>query len=877
MEDVLEDLMLHVHPQSLGSSSRSRFLHNLIHHIPLREIAHRMKKINTKMQDIDKLNANMQMQKLSLHGHPSSSGPQPESSFSSRCQMSSKLIMAQDDEIVGIERPMQELNELLTGADDPRRTVILVTGPAGSGKTTLVKRIYDSKSVKNHHFQSHAWINVQQSYNSKQILQEMLKQISEEYMGKAYEEIDDMEEDALVQGLEKILQQRRYVIVFNDAWSLDTWEDIKRIRFALPDNNLRSRILITTRYKKIVSCLQSPTLYFHLQPLNKEKALQLLEKKVFWSTHRKCCPLDLRDSFINLANKCEKICQGLPLAVVAMGEFLSGIVKDKPIGEWQEQLNGLTSCLQSSIVLRNMAMTLELSYSHLPVQLKYCFLYFSVFPQDLPIRRTRLIRLWIAEGFVQPKDDRSSEEVADDCLMELIYRNLVQAVKTDLDGRPRECCVHPIMRLILLQKCKEENFSLVLHQQNNTDGHDLKKIRRLSIHRNRWSVTKNTSFNYTRSLLKFPVAGVLLDSSGHTVLSRFQSLRVLDLEKAPIEKFPEEIKVLYRLRYLSLRNTTVSEVPKAVGNLLYLETLDLKHTKVSRLPVEIFMLQRLRHLLVYSYKMQNLLDFDCVEGLEVLPGIKDLSALQKLSFVKASKNKQIITELGSLTQLRKLGIIDLKREDGKVLCHSIRQMRKLRSLDVKSTCMEEILDLQYFPATTDHPLLLQRLYLKGRLQKLPNWISSLESLVKLRLKWSKLSGSPLGPLESLPELLELQLMDAYIGQKLCFQKGKFRKLKVLEFLQLDNLNEIEVQDGSMPSLEKMIMRSCRNLKCVPVGTIYLFQLKELILEIMPEELVAKLRHGGEDRPLVQHISSINGGKIVNYRLESDGTMIREYI
>nr|DAD42001.1 TPA_asm: hypothetical protein HUJ06_000231 [Nelumbo nucifera] len=138
-----------------------------------------------------------------------------------------------------------------------------------------------------------------------------------------------------------------------------------------------------------------------------------------------------------------------------------------------------------------------------------------------------------------------------------------------------------------------------------------------------------------------------------------------------MEKFPEEIKVLYRLRYLSLRNITVSEVPKAVANLLNLETLDLKHTKVSRLPVEIFKLQRLRHLLVYSYKMQNLLDFDCVEGLEVLPGIKDLSALQKLSFVKASKNKQIITELGSLTQLRKLGIIDLKRENGKVLCHSI--------------------------------------------------------------------------------------------------------------------------------------------------------------------------------------------------------------
>ncbi|XP_010248261.1 PREDICTED: disease resistance protein RPM1-like [Nelumbo nucifera] len=473
-----------------------------------------------------------------------------------------------------------------------------------------------------------------------------------------------------------------------------------------------------------------------------------------------------------------------------------------------------------------MALTLELSYTHLPFQLIYCFLYFGVFPPDhLPVRRTQLIRLWIAQGFVQPKNNRTSEEVADDYLTNLISIDLVQAVERDVDGRPKMCRPHPVMHLVLLQKCKEENFSLVLPQLNsNIDGQDMDK---------------------------------------------FQSLRVLDLEDAPIEKFPEEIEILHRLRYRSLRNKTVSEVPKAVGKLLNLETLDLKHKKVSRLPVEIFKLQRLRHLLVYSYKMQNLLDFDCVEGLEVLPGIKDLSALQKLSFVKASKNTKIITELRSLTQLRKLGTIDLKSENGKDLCHSNGQLPKLRSLDVKSTDEDEILDLQDF-ATTTRPLPLQRLYLKGRLQESPNWISLLESLVKLRLKWSKLSGSPLGALEALPELLELQLMDAYIGQKLCFQKGKFRKLKVLEFLQLDNLNEIEVQVGAMPSLEKMNMRSCKNLKCVPVGIIYLKQLKELILEGMPEEIVTKLRDGGEDRPLVEHISFISGGKIVNYRLKSDG-------
>ncbi len=103
------------------------------------------------------------------------------------------------------------------------------------------------------------------------------------------------------------------------------------------------------------------------------------------------------------------------------------------------------------------------------------------------------------------------------------------------------------------------------------------------------------------------------------------------------------------------------------------------------------------------------------------PGIGHLELLQKLSLIKANNKKgNIVEELG--TELRKLGITELKKEDGKDLCASIEKMEHLTSLYVKSASIDEYLDLNYVDIFLQ---MINNLFLGGRLHNIPGWIRSL--------------------------------------------------------------------------------------------------------------------------------------------------------
>lgn len=256
----------------------------------------------------------------------------------------------------------------------------------------------------------------------------------------------------------------------------------------------------------------------------------------------------------------------------------------------------LAAELESNDVMQNFRKILNLSYNDLHYNLKNCFMYLGVFPEDCVIECATLIRLWIAEGFVKEREGMTLGEVAQRYLRELVNRSLVQIVETTLDGRIRSCRIHDLMRESILSKLRDINFISFASEQK-VELHE--RVRRLSVQYTCNDVLKQLNLPSLHSLVIFESA-TLSSSHEQFVPSGCRLLRVLDLRDSPLHEFPQQILVMFHLKYLSLRRTKVHIIPRSIGKLQNLETLDLKQTLVSELPVEITKLKKLQYLLVYN-------------------------------------------------------------------------------------------------------------------------------------------------------------------------------------------------------------------------------------------------------------------------------------
>ncbi|KAK4575633.1 hypothetical protein RGQ29_026552 [Quercus rubra] len=834
IEDTLDEYILHLAKGPLGPRQHFHFVQKFFQFTKKLRARH---VIASKIQDI---NINLQKKKEMAVNYRFNTIEQGGLSNNARSvtwydpRVASLFI--EEAEVVGIESHRDKLiNWLVEGPSN--RTMISVVGIGGVGKTTLVKKVYENKKVVAH-FNCHAWITVSQSYKKEDLFRDMIKQFYKAKKEFAPKEIDKMEEINLIEELRQYLDEQRYIIVADDLWDTDFLECLK---VALPNNGKGSGIVITTRNEDVApSHNESSSCYVHKQlPLPSDKALELFYKKVFQHEEDNC-PYEL----VELSCKIVERCEGLPLAIVVIGGLLSS--KDKVVSEWGKLHDSLSLELETNSRLRSIPKILSLSYHDLPYYLKACFLYLGMFPEDYSINCARLVRLWIAEGFVREKKGITLEELAQGYLNQLIHRSLVQVVEFDKVGKNRFCRVHDMLREVILSRSEELNFCLVSIQ--NYSSFD-KIARRLSVMNNVNTPLQSISNSQTRSIFIFGLDKVP-DSFFTTCFANFKLMKTMDFEGAPIDYIPKEVGNLLHLRYLSLRDTKVKMLPKSIGKLHYLETLDLKRSLVSELPAEISRLHKLRYLAAYIEDRDVEFNIDSLRAVKIPSGIGRLQSLQKLSKIEANNNA-LITELGSLGQLRKLEISKLKRENGTALCTVLQTMSHLQSLRIRATSEEEVLELQ---SMSSPPPLLQTLTLSGRLEKFPEWILKLNSIARIGLNWSKLMEDPLKVLQALPNLMDLRVHGGYGGEQLHIEGGSFQKLKILGLFYLGGLNRLIIDEGALPLLEKLAITECPQLKEVPPGIHHLKSLKNLAFKEMPTEFVLSLQPDkGPDFGKVKHI------------------------
>nr|ABA92251.2 NB-ARC domain containing protein, expressed [Oryza sativa Japonica Group] len=347
--------------------------------------------------------------------------------------------LVKDEDLVGIEDSRRLLTEWLY-ADELDSKVITVSGMGGLGKTTLVTNVYEREKIN---FSAHAWMVVSQTYTVDALLRKLLRKVG-------YTEpplscnIDKMDVHDLKEEIKRMLKGKKCLIVPDDVWDQEAYF---QIRDAF-QNDQGSRVIITMR-KNHVAALASSTCHLDLQPLSDIHSFDLFCRMAFYNIKDHECPTEL----MKFAKSIVERCQGLPLAIASIGCLLSSRSRSHYV--WNQSYNQLRSELSKNNHVRAI---LNMSYHDLSGDLRNCFLYCSLFPEDYPLSRESLVRLWIAEGFVLKKENNTPEAVAEGNLMELICRNMLQVTKYDELGRVNTCRMHDIMRDLAFSAAKEEKF-----------------------------------------------------------------------------------------------------------------------------------------------------------------------------------------------------------------------------------------------------------------------------------------------------------------------------------------------------------------------------------------------------------------------------------
>ncbi|TVU00974.1 hypothetical protein EJB05_53586, partial [Eragrostis curvula] len=461
-----------------------------------------------------------------------------------------------------------------------------------------------------------------------------------------------------------------------------------------------------------------------------------------------------------------------------------------------------------------------------PRSLKLCILYASIFPENSVIRRRRLVRRWIAEGYSKGTDNNTMTDYAEE-LFEMFASLSMITRSTEERATVSVCQVNGFFREYIISRPMEEKIFFPL-EVSVLEGKSCQITERVGQHLaigKSWERDKTVfdSLDFSR-LRSLTVYGKW---ESFFISDRMRVLRVLDLENAPDvtnQSLKEISKLLLRLKFLSLRGCSgISLLPDSLGGLRQLQTLDIRHTNVDILPPSIMKLEKLQYIRAGPVKSSiksssNLCSFVscCVgpqtfvgtdAGVKVATGIRKMKALHTLGVINlCSKGWEgTIRELSKLTQLRKLGVSGIKKKNTRQFSTAIRGCTHLQSLSLRG-------------------------------EQLPG-IMCLSNLKKLSLQMALLTQSDIARLENLKRLqtLRLRVHEVQDGKIHFFVKpigisleDPFGEIKVLEIACPSRL-EVVFNDGVMGKLE-LLKVDCSQEPFMMSGLEHPFSLKQVLLK-----------------------------------------------
>jgi hypothetical protein len=724
------------------------------------------------------------------------------------------------EDVVGREDDKESIiNMMLSDVFDKEDdvSVIPIIGMGGLGKTTLAQLVFNDERVSAH-FESRMWVCVTTEFDLTRILKEMIQ-----FHSKM--KLDDSSTLHLQSWLMEFMRGQRFLLVLDDVWTEDIskWDSL---RFLLKQGGRGSRVLVTSRNTGVGNIIGTHPSY----------CLQCLPDDECWALFANIAFGNIGNTLANetwkeleeIGGEIVRKCQGLPLAVKVMGGILRG---HTDVSKWRQiqrsEIWEIEDGDPTADKLKVMAI-LKLSYDHLPACLKRCFEYCSLFPKSHVFYKEELVKLWMAQGFVQSSGCDTMEEAGIAYFSELFIRSFFQS--SSIDNKEifsMHDLIHDLAESISRPnccqvKCNECSF--------------FEQSRHVSL------LNEDIEQPMLKIVNNAPKLRSLLLPNGHLenfgqsldkVFHRLKYIRALDLSSTQIKELPNSITELKLLRYLDLSRTEIRLLPNSICNLFNLQTLKLLGCIwLSSLPKDLGNLVNLRHL-----ELDDIFWFN----LSMLPpGIGKLTNLHNLPVFQVGQvNGYGIKQLEKMVHL--LGTLHISKLEntvnaGDAKLNDKKSLDKLvfewsdRAVNKQDEATENSLLKDLQPPSNLKELQI----IRYRGNEFPAWMKEgqLQNLVSLTLNGCiKCKNLSLG---QLPNLRALHIKGMQELEKLTEVE-----CRSLGWLKLSNCPELRELPSIFPNLGVLKIKRCNSLRALPVTPFlqFLILTDNLILEDWHEAIL----------------------------------------
>ncbi|KAJ4715605.1 NBS-LRR disease resistance protein [Melia azedarach] len=685
------------------------------------------------------------------------------------------------ENVVGREKDIETIIKLLLDSGvhaENNLSVISIVGIGGVGKTALAQSVYNAKEVVNH-FQLRMWVCVSDDFTLKIIVEKILKAIDTE------KNTEKWEMEGLQKELRRQIDVQKYLLVLDDAWNdnLDKWLSLETL---LRNGAKGSKIIVTTRSKRVAQIMSKPQLIHDLEGLIEDMSWSLFKKIVFEQGKE---PQDSSD-LVAIGKDIVRKCVGVPLAIRTIARLLYGKDEKYWLSFRDQELFEIDQSEGDIMPI------LKLSYDHLSPQLKQCFAYCALFPKDYEFKREDVIQLWMAQGFLgAPKKNQSSEDVGNEYFRDLLSGSFLQDLKEEwdlLEERKLVTCkmhdlMHDLAQLVVGSECK-----MITNDGDNVD----ERSHHISLDPSLYSLEISTAMlraNRFRTFLPLRPGVYLSDIHFSKFISSFKCLRTLKLNNIRIKEVPTSIGKLKHLRYLDLsENDDIKELPDSMSKLINLQTLVLCGCRnLQQLP------RNMRKMVSLRYLTLNGCNF-----LSMPRGLGQLTGLRRLSLFVAGKRDRkndALRELNGLNELRGSLKIEVLGDKQNVNLAEVNLEEKqyLESLWLSG-------DIQYGRTMVEglkpHPNLKElSIYYLGSVV-FSGCMSSFTHLSKIKIYGSSNLRS-ITPLDQLPSLLHL-ILDSLSNLEYVSESDRVG----------DSSTSTPLPTTFFPSLKKLFILNCNKLK-----------------------------------------------------------------